>query len=88
MPHPIFVGFFIALWTTPNMTTGRFILAVIVSAFIMVDLRLATRGIKPEQDDELRSGPIVSMASGFSILSHQTGSPHFAVLNLRKKSAR
>ena len=88
MPHPIFVGFFIALWTTLNMTTGRFILAIILSAFIMVDLRLATRGIKPEQDDELRSGPIVSMASGFSILSHQTGSPHFAVLNLRKKSAR
>ena len=88
MPHPIFVGFFIALWTTPNMKTGRFILAVIVSAFIIVDLRLATRGIKPEQDDELRPGPIVSMASGFSILYHQTGLPHFAVLNLRKKSAR
>lgn len=43
IPHPIFIGYAIALWATPWMTIGHALLAVILSAFLVIDVWLAAR---------------------------------------------
>lgn len=41
LPHPIFVGYGIAVWATPRMGWAHFTLSTALTAFILVDLKLA-----------------------------------------------
>lgn len=42
IPHPIFVGYAILVWTTPRMTLGHLLLASLLSAFILLDVYLSS----------------------------------------------
>jgi methanethiol S-methyltransferase len=41
LPHPIFVGYAVALWAAPRMGWSRFLLSAGLSAFLLIDVRLA-----------------------------------------------
>ena len=41
LPHPIFIGYAIIVWATPHMSAGHLLLAVILTLFLIVDVRLA-----------------------------------------------
>jgi protein-S-isoprenylcysteine O-methyltransferase Ste14 len=41
LPHPIFVGYAVALWAAPRMGWGHFLFSAILSMFLLIDLRLA-----------------------------------------------
>jgi len=58
--HPLYLGFFIALWATPTMTIAHLVFAVMTSAYIVIgtlfeehDLRAA----HPEYDSYARQVP-------------------------------
>jgi protein-S-isoprenylcysteine O-methyltransferase Ste14 len=44
--HPLYVGFFIALWATPTMTITHLVFAVMASAYIVVGTLLEERDLK------------------------------------------
>lgn len=41
LPHPIFIGYAIIVWATPHMSAGHLLLAVLLTLFLIVDVRLA-----------------------------------------------
>lgn len=40
--HPIFIGYTIIAWATPHMSVGHFLLAALLTLFIVVDVKLAS----------------------------------------------
>ena len=58
--HPLYVGFFIALWATPTMTVTHLVFAAMASAYIVVGTLLEERDLKaahPEYADYARRVP-------------------------------
>jgi protein-S-isoprenylcysteine O-methyltransferase Ste14 len=58
--HPLYLGFFIAIWATPVMTVTHLVFAVMTSAYIVVGTLLEERDLKeahPEYADYARRVP-------------------------------
>ncbi len=41
LPHPIFVGYVIAVWSAPRMSAGHLLLTALLTTFVFVSVRLA-----------------------------------------------
>lgn len=58
--HPLYVGFFVAIWATPTMTIAHLVFSVMCSAYILIGTRLEERdlrGFHPEYDAYARKVP-------------------------------
>ncbi len=58
--HPLYLGFFIALWATPTMTVTHLVFAAVASAYIVVGTLLEERDLKaahPEYEEYARRVP-------------------------------
>lgn len=49
--HPLYLGFFIALWSTPVMTATHLVFALMASAYIVVGTLLEERDLKAEHPE-------------------------------------
>ncbi len=43
--HPLYAGFFLAFWATPTMSAGHLLLAVGMSAYMLIAIRLEERNL-------------------------------------------
>lgn len=52
--HPIMVGFIVAFWATPIMTTGHLLFAAATTAYILIAVRLEERDLAAELGQQYR----------------------------------
>jgi protein-S-isoprenylcysteine O-methyltransferase Ste14 len=53
--HPLYLGFFLAFWSAPEMTAGHLLLALGVSAYMLIAIRFEERDLTDLFGDEYRS---------------------------------
>src|SRR5947208_3195627 len=52
--HPLYLGFFLAFWSTPHMTAGHLLLASVISAYILIAIRYEERDLTDLFGDDYR----------------------------------
>ena len=52
--HPLYLGFFLAFWAAPEMTAGHFLLALGVSAYMLIAIRYEERDLTDLFGDDYR----------------------------------
>ena len=58
--HPLYVGFFVAIWATPTMTIAHLVFSVMCSAYILIGTHLEERDLRsfhPEYEAYARDVP-------------------------------
>ena len=58
--HPLYLGFFLAIWATPTMTVAHLVFSAMCSAYILIATRLEERDLRrahPEYDAYARDVP-------------------------------
>ncbi|MGD2167101.1 MAG: isoprenylcysteine carboxylmethyltransferase family protein [Gammaproteobacteria bacterium] len=58
--HPLYCGFFLAIWATPTMTTAHLVFALLSSAYIVIGTMLEERDLRrthPEYAEYARNVP-------------------------------
>ena len=45
MRHPLYLGFFLAFWATPDMTFGHLLLAAGMSVYMLIAIRYEERDL-------------------------------------------
>jgi protein-S-isoprenylcysteine O-methyltransferase Ste14 len=52
--HPLYAGFFLAFWATPHMTAGHLLLAIGLSAYMLVAIRYEEHDLTGVFGDDYR----------------------------------
>jgi len=52
--HPLYLGFFVAFWSTPVMTSGHFLFAALVTAWVLLAVQLEERDLIAQHGEAYR----------------------------------